>query len=654
MVAGSRSWNFEGRTIAAGGSRGNEEVHEEVHGEVHEEVHGEVQLGEPSAKAKAHEMREKEWPTASPTWIMGTMPWRTSPDRFHAVDVPDFFRGEFARRARSRLVCPWVRVAVERGWLAWALAFFGDAGAARAATAERSAETMQVARDDSPGGAFYVSTEGADGNPGTMEQPWRSFAHAAGSVSAGDVVYVRGGTYAQRLVVTGAVSEDAPLEFRAYPGEQPVLDGSSMSLEENQGMIHVERSKGVVIAGFGIERSSGAGIYVNLCSNVTLAANTTSNTVSSGIGVWRSRYAWISSNVVELACNDGEQECITVALTEDFDVGHNVVRNGGPGTHGGEGIDAKHGSRNGTIHHNRVHDLSRLGIYVDAWNLPTGEIDVYANVVHGCSAGYAVAAENGGLLQNVRLYNNLAFSNRYGIVVADWGEDAPHPMSDVFIYHNTVADNAGASWGGGILIENTSCTNVVVQNNLCSQNQSFQIAVGADVPRSRLSISRNFVDGYRGYDPTEETRGSNYVEGTAAFVDRLAEDFRLKPTSAAIDQAVAWPGLTNDFFGNPRPIGAAADLGACESTATELFRLRAVALTNSVVLRWTDPMVCGLNSRTVLLRFAQGSYPTGVSDGTGIYEGSDTQFHHRGLVPGTSYYYAIFTSDDGKTFAPPP
>ena len=43
--------------------------------------------------------------------------------------------------------------------------------------------------------SYYVATNGNDANPGTLSQPWRTIQKAANTVSAGDTVYIREGTY---------------------------------------------------------------------------------------------------------------------------------------------------------------------------------------------------------------------------------------------------------------------------------------------------------------------------------------------------------------------------------------------------------------------------------------------------------------------------
>jgi len=54
-----------------------------------------------------------------------------------------------------------------------------------------------------------------------------------------------------------------------------------------------------------------------------------------GIAVWGSYDVVVDGNEVELACNDGEGECITVSTTDTFEVRFNHVHHGGPGPMGG-------------------------------------------------------------------------------------------------------------------------------------------------------------------------------------------------------------------------------------------------------------------------------------------------------------------------------
>jgi hypothetical protein len=65
--------------------------------------------------------------------------------------------------------------------------------------------------------AYYVSSTGNDGNPGTIDQPWRTIHHAAETVVAGDTVYIRGGTYNEQVrIVTSGSAAEGYITFAAY------------------------------------------------------------------------------------------------------------------------------------------------------------------------------------------------------------------------------------------------------------------------------------------------------------------------------------------------------------------------------------------------------------------------------------------------------
>ncbi len=83
------------------------------------------------------------------------------------------------------------------------------------------------------------------------------------------------------------------------------------------------------------------------------------------------------------------------------------------------------------------------------------------------------------------------------------------------------------------------------------------------------------------------------------------------------------------------------------------FTLRAVALTNSVVLRWPDPLNYGFSNQTVDVRFDTTNYPAAPGVGSAAYTGTNQVYEHTGRTPGQTYFYSIFTSHDGSTFIDP-
>jgi MYXO-CTERM domain-containing protein len=82
---------------------------------------------------------------------------------------------------------------------------------------------------------YYVSTAGSDTAAGTLAKPFLTVAKAQTAATAGDTVYIRGGTYAFTGSGTGGVvftksgAAGAPISYFAYPGEVPVFDLSGLT-----------------------------------------------------------------------------------------------------------------------------------------------------------------------------------------------------------------------------------------------------------------------------------------------------------------------------------------------------------------------------------------------------------------------------------------
>ena len=79
------------------------------------------------------------------------------------------------------------------------------------------------------GADYYVSTDGSDGNPGSIGEPFRSLSKAASVLKAGDTCFVRGGRYREELRLKDmAASVEKPITFTAYRDEEVVLDGTEV------------------------------------------------------------------------------------------------------------------------------------------------------------------------------------------------------------------------------------------------------------------------------------------------------------------------------------------------------------------------------------------------------------------------------------------
>lgn len=70
---------------------------------------------------------------------------------------------------------------------------------------------------------IYVAKDGDDSNQGTLESPYLTISKAASVAVAGDVVYIREGTYEETLTPANSGTAGSPIIFQSYPGEKVII-----------------------------------------------------------------------------------------------------------------------------------------------------------------------------------------------------------------------------------------------------------------------------------------------------------------------------------------------------------------------------------------------------------------------------------------------
>ena len=437
---------------------------------------------------------------------------------------------------------------------------------------------------------FYVSVDGDDEASGSIDEPWRTIQSGVDRIGPGQKLYVRGGVYSETIWVRHSGRPGLPLVISAYPGEEAVIDGTlipRLSPEKFWGMISATGQEYLVIRGFTIRNAHMAGITVDSTDHVVIEDNLIYNTLGSGIISYWGDDITVEHNELILVCNlnmwDGPeypertpciQECLTVAGADGFSIAYNEVHhNGYPVAFGGEGIDAKQGACNGRIFMNSVHDLNKLGIYVDSY-AHTYNIDVDANSVSACwQWGICIASESGDLTEDIRVFNNIVFDNdRVGIGIENWGLDAAHHMKDIHIYNNTLMNNhpesGGDPWGCGIHIDAPDAENIYIYNNLIAFNGNRQLDClsfsESDPTPENLVIDNNLIF-YDAETDVYTLPGDNAINADPLFSAFDSKDGRLSSGSPAIDAADGSRRRPEyDFYGNPRPSSGSYDIGAVE------------------------------------------------------------------------------------------
>jgi hypothetical protein len=186
-----------------------------------------------------------------------------------------------------------------------------DVTAEDAVTEQEWTVTVTVADLNPYGGTYFVAhpdstysgmNASSDSNDGSFANPWATWAKAlnSGSVSAGDTIYVRGGTYLQdttgytsdeynfgltpgvgmKISIDGTINDTT--KFWAYPGETPILDGTNVhpqyyTYKNNYAIkgqsVNYVHLKGLEIQNFAQYNDymgSGAGILIEFSDNVII------------------------------------------------------------------------------------------------------------------------------------------------------------------------------------------------------------------------------------------------------------------------------------------------------------------------------------------------------------------------------------------------
>ena len=129
---------------------------------------------------------------------------------------------------------------------------------------------------------YYVSPNGDDDNPGTINKPWKTPSKAGTIAAAGDSVIFRGGIYYGKLQpINSGNQSDGWITFKAYPGEEPIIIHEAYwSRAVYIDSVNFIEINGLTAVAAG---SNGPGIGINNAHHVNIINCTARNSATSGI-----------------------------------------------------------------------------------------------------------------------------------------------------------------------------------------------------------------------------------------------------------------------------------------------------------------------------------------------------------------------------------
>lgn len=374
---------------------------------------------------------------------------------------------------------------------------------------------------------YYVSLTGSDSNPGTLSQPFKTFAKAVKPLRPGDTLYIRGGLWTTQLDLQANNTTGTSagwIKIAGYPGETVTIRYAD-PLSADYGPIKARGTRGYLT-------------FENLVLDGINSANKTAFQIVSGnhhiilrnleIKNWRFNGLFISANDVQVInCTIHDQISVSGASGERW-----------------YGIYF-HDGANGLIQGNKI------------YRNPGGGIQAYPGPISNL------------IIRGNAVYNNntLASATVGGILV--WGQSSSK-ISNTQIYNNLVYKNGNVSSSGsatGITIGYYTSGTKVWHNTVYGNNR-FGILNGYDTTTSSTTIQNNISYGNTSGNYTGKGTSTTYTNNVTTdpgFIDAASSNFALKSTSSAVNTGVRLSSVTVDYKNAPRPKGITSDVGGFEN-----------------------------------------------------------------------------------------
>lgn len=427
----------------------------------------------------------------------------------------------------------------------------------------------------------YVSIDGDDQQEGTVERPVKTLKQAALLAKAGTTVYVREGTYEEKLTIKHSGSKSMPIVFKPYQNEQVILSGKGFkTVEDDMAIVTIDNKNHVAISGFKVQDLStdsadatvmgilvtGSSSHIRLDHNQVRRIETHSDQGNAhGIAVYGTNamkdIKLLNNKVEDLKLGTSEALVLNGNI-DGFEISGNVVRrcnNIGIDLIGHEGISSNKKmdyARNGVVFQNEVYaistygnpaygnEYSAAGIYVDGGK----DINIEENLVYKNDIGIeATSEQQGQFAEHIRIHKNTVYENAYaGISIGGYDEERGGTKNSLISKNVLYRNDVQRMGGGQLMIQHDAQSNKIEKNILTASANRIFIANYFKTGKNNKLIHNVFhkENGEKGlwiWENEEFTSFSAFksVSGTdkatrytdPKYVDSSSFDFRLAENS---------------------------------------------------------------------------------------------------------------------------
>jgi hypothetical protein len=418
---------------------------------------------------------------------------------------------------------------------------------------------------------YYVDDTGSDSNPGTFTLPFGTINYAVDQLTAGDTLYVRGGTYHETVLIWDKHGNDSAwIIIEPYNNETVVIDADNA----DSNVVAIDESEFIYFGNIEV-KDGRSGIFIWDAHDIFVGwnivhgnqrfgihAGSDSDTLTYNIHIEGNEvYDNVRHNSAYTA--SPHMQALSAYNAHDVEIIGNFVHE-----NFGEGVDYIL-SDDGTIKDNMIWDNYGVDLYLD--NATDTVVDGNLIVTGWASSPstyyHDSAPENGIAVANEWYYrqnraNGLTITNnivlRCKSAFIYWDSQASGGLDNVTIANNTFALSTDIMF----VIENSAGhSNTSVVNNIFYQTAGKNYAWA---PATNITYATN--NWYGGNANTHKS-GTNDVMTDPQFADSdpwTDTDVQIASTSPCKDTGTTVSAVVDDYFDDDTARGSSYDIGAHE------------------------------------------------------------------------------------------